>query len=159
MSVDVTAGPTAVRAGNAGARSTVAAGVTDIAQLLMQDDTTVAVVGATDDPAKYGSVIYRDLKAKGFRVFPVNPNRSTVDGDPAYPSLADLPEKPTIVNIVVPEHQTLAVLAKAAELGLTNVWVQPGAGGDAVIDYLDERGFTYLANACIMVRSRRRTSA
>lgn len=125
----------------------------------MEDDTTVAVVGATDDPEKYGSVIYRDLKHKGFRVFPVNPNRPTVDGDRAYPSLADLPEPPTIVNIVVPEPQTLQVLAKARELGFTNVWVQPGAGGSAVIDYLDEHGFTYLANACIMVRSRTRTPA
>ncbi len=125
----------------------------------MEDDTTVAVVGATDDPEKYGSVIYRDLKHKGFRVFPVNPNRPTVDGDRAYPSLADLPEPPTIVNIVVPETQTLHVLAKARELGFTNVWVQPGAGGSAVIDYLDEHGFTYLANACIMVRSRTRTPA
>ena len=38
----------------------------DIATLLNRDDTTIAVVGATDDPHKYGSVIYRDLKRKGF---------------------------------------------------------------------------------------------
>ena len=30
--------------------------------------TYLAVVGATDDPAKFGGRIYRDLKAKGFRV-------------------------------------------------------------------------------------------
>ena len=53
----------------------------DIASLLHRDDTTIAIVGATDDPAKYGSVIYRDLKHKGFEVFAVNPNRDTVDGD------------------------------------------------------------------------------
>lgn len=125
----------------------------------MEGDTTVAVVGATDDPEKYGSVIYRDLKRKGFRVFPVNPNRSTVDNDATFPSLAALPEPPTIINIVVPEPQTLQVLAAAKELGLANVWVQPGAGGSTVIAYLDEHGFNYLANACIMVRSRHRTSA
>jgi uncharacterized protein len=133
--------------------------VKDITHLLMEDGAAVAVVGATDDPEKYGSVIYRDLKRKGFRVFPVNPNRATVDGDPAYASLTNLPERPTIVNIVVPEQQTLRVLAEAKELDLTNVWVQPGAGGSAVIDYLDEHGFNYLANACIMVRSRHHTPA
>ena len=49
----------------------------DILQLLEEPNTTVAVVGATDSPSKYGSVIYRDLKLKGFAVYPVNPNRLT----------------------------------------------------------------------------------
>lgn len=131
----------------------------DIAHLLMDDDTTVAVVGATDNPAKYGSVIYQDLKEKGFTVYPVNPHRATVDGDRAYPTLADLPEPPTIVNFVVPPHETLRVLEQAKELGVTNAWVQPGAGDAHVVDYLEENGFTYLANACIMVRSRHRSAA
>lgn len=128
----------------------------DIASLLMEDDTTIAVVGATDDPSKYGSVIYRDLKHKGFAVYPVNPNRATVDGDAAYSSLRDLPHRPTIVNIVVPPEQTLHVLEDAREAGISNAWIQPGAGGSDVIDYLEANNFTYLANACIMVRSRNR---
>lgn len=133
--------------------------MTDIASLLHEDDTTVAVVGATDDSSKYGSVIYRDLKSKGFTVYPVNPNRGTVDGDPAYPSLAELPDRPTIVNIVVPPEQTLRVLRDAKAAGITNAWIQPGAGGGEVVEYLEANGFTYLANACIMVRSRHRKVA
>ncbi len=128
----------------------------DIASLLMEDGTTVAVVGATDDPSKYGSVIYRDLKSKGFEVYAVNPHRETVDGDPAYPSLAELPDKPTIVNVVVPPHETLRVLRDAKEAGIARAWIQPGAADGRVIDYLEEHGFSYLANSCIMVRSRHR---
>ena len=74
----------------------------DFAALLTDPATTIAVVGATDDPAKFGGRIYRDLKGKGFRVLAVNPGRDTVDGDPCYPSLAALPEAPTIVDLVVP---------------------------------------------------------
>ena len=70
--------------------------MTNIVDLLDKPDTTVAVVGATDNPSKYGSIIYRDLKRKGYHVFPVNPNRSTVDGDRAYNHLKDLAQKPTI---------------------------------------------------------------
>jgi len=128
----------------------------DIATLLGRADTTVAVVGATDDPDKYGSVIYRDLKAKGFRVFPVNPNRDEVDGDPAFPSLTALPERPTIVDIVVPPAVTLGVLQTCLDLGLTNVWIQPGAESPAVISFIQEHGFNFMANACIMVQSRLR---
>lgn len=129
----------------------------DIATLLNRDDTTIAVVGATDDPHKYGSVIYRDLKRKGYEVFAVNPNRDTVDGDPAYSSLGALPSEPTIVNIVVPPAATLKVLRSALDQGLTNVWIQPGAESPEVMTFLTEHDFNYLANACIMVRSRLRT--
>ena len=128
--------------------------MTDIATLLNQPETTVAVVGATDNPMKYGSVIYRDLKRKGYSVFPVNPNRTEVDGDRAYPSLDKLPETPTIVNIVVPPSVTIRVLRKSLELGLKNVWLQPGAESPESLAFLQENGFNYLANACIMVESR-----
>ena len=128
----------------------------DIAAMLRDPATTVAVVGATDDPTKYGSVIYRDLKRKGFDVWPVSRSRSSVDGDPTYPSLGELPEAPTIVNIVVPPSQALRVLQEAHGLGYMNVWLQPGAEDPEVLRYVQENGFTYLANACIMVQSRSR---
>ena len=126
----------------------------DIATLLNESETTVAVVGATDNPTKYGSVIYRDLKRKGYQVFPVNPNRSEVDGDKAYPTLDKLPEKPTIVNIVVPPRVTIRILETSLELGLDNIWLQPGAESPETLAFLQEHGFNYLANACIMVESR-----
>lgn len=120
---------------------------------LNQDDAAVAIVGATDNPRKFGARIYRDLKHKGVRVFPVNPTRGTVDGDRCYPDLASLPEHPSIVNFVVPPQRTLRILGEAKQLGYTNVWVQPGAGGTAVVRYLDDHGFDYLVDDCIMVRS------
>lgn len=126
----------------------------NLIDLLERRDTTIAIVGATDNASKYGSVIYRDLKRKGFKLYPVNPNRATVDGDKAYPSLAELPEKPTIVNIVVPPTITLEVLQQCLELGLMNVWLQPGAENPTVLTYLQEKGFNYLALTCIMVESR-----
>jgi predicted CoA-binding protein len=129
----------------------VDAPMNDIISLLAAPGASVAVVGATDNPGKYGAVIYRDLKRKGFPVFAVNRHRRTVDGDPAYATLADLPEAPTVVNFVVPPDQTLEVLREAEDLGYLAVWVQPGAESSRVLEYLDDGGFSYLVNACIMV--------
>lgn len=125
-----------------------------IPELLRDSSTTVAVVGATDRPGKYGGIIYRDLKAKGFRVFAVNPYRDEVDGDPCYRSLDGLPEAPTIVDYVVPPRRTLDTLRDAARLGYLNAWVQPGAEDDDVVAYLEKEGFTFLVHACIMVQAR-----
>ena len=126
----------------------------NIFELLRDPDTTVAVVGATDNHYKYGSTIYRDLKRKGFVVYPINPGRPTVDGDQAYPDLASLPEQPTIINIVVPPEKTMAVLEEARELGYSNVWIQPGAADDAVRDYVAKHEMNTLIDACIMVQAR-----
>jgi uncharacterized protein len=130
--------------------------VKDIGTLLDEPETSVAVVGATDNPSKYGYVIYRDLKRKGFKVLPVNPRRDRVDGDEAYPSLRDLPETPTIVNVVVPPDVTAGVLKDCLDLGLRNVWLQPGAESPETMSFLQTHDFNYLANACIMVQSLRR---
>jgi predicted CoA-binding protein len=126
----------------------------DIIGLLEKPDTTVAIVGATDNPAKYGYVIYRDLKRKGFSIFPVNHNRGTVDQDTAFKTLAEIPGAPTVVNIVVPPEETLLILQQCLELGLMNVWLQPGTESAANLTFLQEHSFNYLADACIMVQSR-----
>ena len=123
----------------------------NITKLLEAPGATVAVVGATDSAFKYGKRIYRDLKQKGYPVYAVNPNRDTVDGDPAYATLADLPEAPTVIDFVVPPDQTLVVLEQALALGYTDVWVQPGAESSRVVEYLEDNGFNYLVDACIMV--------
>ena len=126
----------------------------NLVELLHEANITVAVVGATDNPEKYGSVIYRDLKRKGFTVFPVNPKRSTVDGDLAFDRIEKISKPPTIVNLVVPPEVTLDVLTQCLNLGLVNIWLQTGSESPKVMRFLRENGFNYLANECIMVQSR-----
>ncbi len=77
-----------------------------------------------------------------------------MDGDNAYMSLNELPQKPTIINFVVPPRVTLKILKDCLEMSLLNVWVQPGAEDPAVMAFLQENHFNYLASACIMVQSR-----
>ena len=126
----------------------------DVVALLEKLDTSVAVVGATDDSNKYGHVIYQDLKQKGFEVYPINPNRTSVDGDNAYKHLKDIPEKPTLVNFVVPPSVTMTMLRECLQLNLMNVWLQPGSESPESMAFLQQHSFNYLANACIMLSSR-----
>ncbi len=124
-------------------------------ELLNQPNILLAVAGATDDPDKFGHAVYRDLKHKHYRVFPVNPWRETVDGDCAYPNIQMLPEVPDLVVLVVPPDSSLAVAQDCMRAGISHLWLQPGAESPAVLDYLRENGFNYVAGACIMVKTRR----
>ena len=125
-----------------------------VAEKLSLPDPLIAIVGATDAHHKYGSIIYRNLKHKGYRVVGVNPVRDMVDGDPCYRSLADLPEPPDIVNIVVPPVRTLRVLEAAAAIPDVAIWIQPGAADRAVRERAAELGVPTLIDACIMVEAR-----
>lgn len=126
----------------------------DLTPLLLEPGTTLAIIGATDSPGKYGGIIYRDMKSKGFTVYGVNPGRDTVDGDRCYPNIKDIPERPTIAVFVVPARVGIEVLKDCKEAGVTNIWVQPGAFSNAFREALDADGFDWIAEACVMVRAR-----
>lgn len=128
--------------------------MTDLTPLLSKPGATIAVIGATDRPGKYGGIIYRDLKRKGHEVFAVNPYRETVDGDPCWKSVKDLPEVPTIADFVIPAKRGLMVLEECEAAGVFNIWLQPGAESQELIDKLEAGPFNWLAYACIMVRAR-----
>ncbi len=128
-------------------------GAVDTVRLLADPDTVIAVVGATDTPGKFGGRIYRDLKAKGYRVVAVNPNRATVDGDRAYPSLSALPESPDLIDMVVPAGIGESVADEVRRLGLDNVWLQPGAESSSLMDRLTDNGVAFVSDRCIMVET------
>jgi uncharacterized protein len=113
-----------------------------------------AVVGVSQDPAKYGTRIFRSLRASGYRVYPVNPKGGELDGATVYPSLADLPEQPEVVDLVVPPAVTEQVVKEVKDLGLTRVWMQPGSESEAAITYCREQGIEVVYGVCAMALRR-----
>jgi len=113
-----------------------------------------AVVGASNDTAKFGNRIYRDLRSAGYTVYAVNPNESEVEGDPAYPSLADLPEIPAVVDVVVPSWVGQRIAREAADAGIPYFWLQPGAESDELIANAESLGLEVIHNACAMVEKK-----
>ena len=113
--------------------------------------TRIAVVGASNDPAKYGNVIVRNLAAKGYTVLPVNPRENEIAGLPAYPNLSAIPLPVDIVDIVTPPAVTKGILEEAARLGLPAVWLQDGSWDDAALEVAAKAPFRTVYEACIMV--------
>ena len=61
-------------------------------QDILKTARTIAVVGASDDPAKPSHKVPVALRGRGYRILPVNPNDPEVLGVPSVPSVADLPD-------------------------------------------------------------------
>ena len=86
-----------------------------------------AVVGATDNPQKYGNQIVKNLKSRGYEVYPVKPKLKEVEGLDWFPALADIPCKVDVVDFVVPPEATEEILKQCKELKLSRIWLQPGS--------------------------------
>ncbi len=113
-----------------------------------------AVVGASQDRSKFGNRVYRSLRDAGYTVYPVNPKGGELEGAVVYPTLADLPQQPEVIDFVVPPPVTQQVVKEAHKLGLTRIWMQPGAESEAAIAYCVEHGMQVVHDACAMVWKR-----
>ena len=116
---------------------------------------TWAVVGATNNKEKFGYKIFKVMLEAGIEVYPINTGISEILGKKCYPTLKDLPTKPDAVDIVVPPKVGEQIMHECAELGIQNVWLQPGADAPQVIQVAKELGLT-VVDACIMVELRKR---
>ena len=82
----------------------------------MLNPRSIAVVGATPKGGYGGRLLTAVLKSKDrVRVYPVNPNYREIMGVTSYRSIADLPEAPDLVGVVVPYHQVLPVLRECRD--------------------------------------------
>jgi len=134
-------------------KSTITA-LSEATALLGSTKTRIAVVGASNDPSKYGNIIVKNLMAHGYQVFPVNPKEATIAGLPAFRSLADVPQPVDIVDVVTPPAVTRRVLDDASKAGIGLVWLQDGSFDQAVIDAAAAAPFKTVHHACIMVVAR-----
>ena len=115
----------------------------------------IAVVGASADPKKFGTVLFRELRTRGFDVVPVNPSAAPVDGVPAFASLADVPGGADGA-LIVTRHGVLDVLGQAAEAGIPRVWLfrgvgSPGAWSEVAVARAERLGLQVVAGACPMM--------
>ena len=112
-----------------------------------------AVIGANNNPDKYGNMIFNKLRSKGYEVYPVNPVYQEVEGETCYPDLRSLPVLPDVINMVVSPKRGEAFLREAAELGIKYIWLQPGTHNDDIMALIDELGLTAL-QGCVLVATR-----
>jgi predicted CoA-binding protein len=114
--------------------------------------SSFAVVGASTDRSKYGNKVLRCYQQHGRKAFPVNPKAPEVEGLPAYPSLAALPEPVPAISVITPPAATEQVVREAHAAGVKHVWMQPGAESDEAIRAAKALGMNVIAGGpCLLV--------
>lgn len=110
-----------------------------------------AVIGATDNPEKYGNQIVKNLKSRGYEVYPVNPRLKEVEGIVCYPTINDVPVKVDVVDFVAPPQATEEILKQCEALGLRRIWLQPGSESETAIAYCQDNNLKVVHSVCVML--------
>jgi predicted CoA-binding protein len=112
--------------------------------------SSLAVVGASRSGNELGNMALRQLKAKGYRVYPVHPKAQALDEDRGCKSLAELAGTVKAVLISVPPGQTERVVREAAAARIRLVWMRQGAKSETDIRFCEENGITHVERECIL---------
>ena len=112
---------------------------------------TIALVGASPNPARPSNSVMRYLLAAGYRVIPVRPHVREILGIPCVPSLAEIDEPVDLVDVFrraefCPQVAEEAVAAEAGAL-----WLQLGIVSPSARAIAEAGGLDYVENACTAI--------
>lgn len=111
----------------------------------------IAVVGISRSKNKFGNAIYRELKKKGYTLFPVNPNMSEIEGDKCFPSLSSVPEQVDALIINIPPKNAKAIVEEAKNVGIKKIWMQQGSESEEAIKFCNENNIEVVTGECILM--------
>lgn len=117
------------------------------------DKKEYALIGISRDEKKFSRHVYKELSAKGVKMYPVNPRMDDLNGNKVYKSISELPKEVTHALVLTPKAQTAAVLEEGINHGITNFWIQQGAETTEAIEIARKNNVDFVYKACIMMYS------
>jgi uncharacterized protein len=93
----------------------------------------VAVIGASNNPRKFGNRAVRAYRQQGYTVVPINPHEREIEGLKVYASVLDVPGPIDMASFYVHPEVGERVIADVARKGIPEVWLNPGAESEALI--------------------------
>ena len=111
-----------------------------------------AVVGASQNRAKYGNKVLRAYLQNHRIAYPVHPTADVIENQKVFPNLATLPESIHGVSVVTPPHITEQVGEQIGQMGIGHLWLQPGAESTRAIERSEQLGINIIAGGpCLLV--------
>ncbi len=95
---------------------------------------TVAILGASSDPSKFGNKSLKAHQRQGFDVYPVNPKGGEIEGLQVYQRLADIPVDLDRISVYLPPAVGLTMLEEIAAKGCKELWLNPGSDASEVVE-------------------------
>ncbi len=118
---------------------------------VLTNSKVIAVVGHSDKPERTSYRIAQFLRDSGYKVYPVNPVVSEIEGQPSYASLKDLPESVDIVNVFRRSEYLPEIVNEAIAINAKTVWAQLGVYDEPSAQKALDAGLNVVMDTCIKV--------
>lgn len=125
--------------------------LTTIAEFL--EPKKFALIGLSRDPKKFSRAVFKELHARGFEIYPVNPYMDDVEGVKCYHNVSDLPESVKHGLFMTPKANTAGAIENAVHNGFTHIWIQQGAETKDAIEVARQNAVKLVQGACIMMHA------
>lgn len=112
-----------------------------------------AFIGLSSDPKKFSRAAFKELKAKGYQMFPVNPKLDEVDGVKCYKDVAALPADVKHALFMTPKENTAGAVENAIHHGITHIWIQQGAETKEALEVASENAVKLVSKTCILMHA------
>ena len=109
---------------------------------------TIAVVGISAKPDRPSNDVASFLKARGYRIVPVNPGLEEVLGETCYPDLPSIPFPVEIVDIFRRSEEVEPIVDQAIAIGAKAVWMQLGVVNEAAAAKARAAGLEVVMDNC-----------
>jgi uncharacterized protein len=118
---------------------------------------TIAVVGASSKPNRASHFVLTYLRSNStdYEVWPVTPNDDEILGLKTYPSLADLPGEPNLVDVFRRPDDLPEVAEEAVAAGAGALWIQLGLHSDEAVRVAYEAELDVVTNRCVKIEHAR----
>ena len=117
---------------------------------MLEKYKTLAVVGLSSKSSRPSHGVAAYMKARGYRIIPVNPNEAAVLGEPAYASLEEVPDPVEIVVIFRRPEHVPEVVKSAIRKGAKVIWMQEGVAHEDAARRARARGLEVVEDRCIL---------
>jgi predicted CoA-binding protein len=124
---------------------------------ILNSTRTIAIVGASSNPARASHFVatYLLSSSTDFEVWFVNPREKSILGHPVFPTLADLPDAPDLVDAFRREEELPNVAADAVAVGARTFWAQLGLWSDEAAEVAHGAGLSVVMNRCVKIEHAR----
>lgn len=112
--------------------------------------SSVAVIGASRDRRKFGNKAVRAYLQSGWKVFPVNPNETKVEGLAVFPTVEAIGEPVDVISFYVPPAVGLKLLPGLAAKRPKELWLNPGAESEELLDAAQDLGLRTVVGCSIV---------
>jgi predicted CoA-binding protein len=107
-----------------------------------------AVVGVSNKKGKFGNTVFKELRKRGYKVFPVNRVLELFEGQQCYKKLSEIVDQLDGVIIIAGPEGAKKAIRECLNVGVKKVWLYPGSKCDEAINLAKQGGIELIYRAC-----------